>query len=154
MTMKLWEPKRTCPKAVPTHLQNHLVWSQTLKCSVKSYGTGPSTNCYFNKFLFKRVLKRINEQFWAFWVPWSPGFVFDIPPWSGFWIWTKWPWTMIYVMPCKKSILHSHTMMVPQAQCEVTSTGSTFPINDSAWSGMVTGSKSCVCVKWPATQAN
>ena len=52
VTMKLWEPKRKCPKAVPTHLQNHVVWSQTLKCSVKPYVTGPSTNCYFNEFPF------------------------------------------------------------------------------------------------------
>ena len=26
VTMKLWEPKRKCPKAVPTHLQNRAVW--------------------------------------------------------------------------------------------------------------------------------
>ena len=30
---------------VPTHLQNHVVWSRTLKCSVKAYVTGPSTKC-------------------------------------------------------------------------------------------------------------
>ena len=48
MTMKLWEPERKCPKAIPRHLQNHVVWSRILKCSVKSYVTGPSTKCYFN----------------------------------------------------------------------------------------------------------
>ena len=37
MTMKLWEPKRKSPKAVPRHLQNHGVWSRILKCIVKSY---------------------------------------------------------------------------------------------------------------------
>ena len=31
VTMRLCEPKRKCPKAVPTHLQNHAVWSRTLK---------------------------------------------------------------------------------------------------------------------------
>jgi hypothetical protein len=36
--------------------QNRVVWSRTLKCSVKSYVTGPSTKCYFNEFLFIRVL--------------------------------------------------------------------------------------------------
>ena len=56
VTMKLWEPKRKCSKAIPTHLQNHVVWSRTLKCSVESYVTGPSTKCYFNVFLFMRVL--------------------------------------------------------------------------------------------------
>ena len=34
------------------HLQNRVLWSQTLKCSVKSYVTGPSTKCYFDEFLF------------------------------------------------------------------------------------------------------
>jgi hypothetical protein len=32
--------QRKCPKVVPTHLQNHVVWSRALKCSVKSYVTG------------------------------------------------------------------------------------------------------------------
>ena len=35
VTWKLGEPKRKekCPKAVPTHLQHHAVWSRTPKCS-------------------------------------------------------------------------------------------------------------------------
>ena len=33
-------------KGFPRHLQNHVVWSQTPKCSVKSYVTRPSTKCY------------------------------------------------------------------------------------------------------------
>ena len=46
VTVKMtWEPKRMCPKAVPTHPQNHVVWSHTLECSVKSYVTMPSTKC-------------------------------------------------------------------------------------------------------------
>ena len=43
-------------KAIPRHLQNHVVWSWTLKCSVKSSVTGPSIKCYFNDSLFCRVL--------------------------------------------------------------------------------------------------
>jgi hypothetical protein len=58
-TMKLWEPERKCPKVVPEHLQNHVVWSLTLECSVKSYVIGPSTKCYFNEFLFMRVLTHV-----------------------------------------------------------------------------------------------
>ena len=52
-SQELWpwyceSPKRKCPKAmVPTHPQNHVVWSRTLKCSVKPYVIGPSTKCYF-----------------------------------------------------------------------------------------------------------
>jgi hypothetical protein len=36
--------------------QNHVVWLQALKCSVKLYVTGPSTKHYFKEFLFVRVL--------------------------------------------------------------------------------------------------
>ena len=82
-------PKRKCSKAVPTHLQNHVVWSRVPKCSVKSYVSGPSTKCYFDEFLFMRVFtldkNGINQRLWAFRVPWSPGFVFHQPPESGFW---------------------------------------------------------------------
>ena len=55
VTLKLWELKRKCPKAVPRYLQNHVVWSRILKCSVKSCVTGPSIKCYFNEFLFMQV---------------------------------------------------------------------------------------------------
>ena len=34
-------------------------------------------------------------------VPWSPGFVFDLPPRGGFWKESKWPWNMIHSMPCR-----------------------------------------------------
>jgi hypothetical protein len=44
MTMKLWEPKRKCPKAVQTHLQNQVGWSRTLECSVEPYVMGPQPN--------------------------------------------------------------------------------------------------------------
>jgi hypothetical protein len=70
VTMKLWEPKWNCPKVVPRYLQNHIVWSQTLKCSVKSYVTGPSSKCYFNEYLFMRVLThdkdKTNQRLFAF----------------------------------------------------------------------------------------
>ena len=56
VTMKLRELKRNWLKTVPRHLQNHVLWSQTLKCSLKSHVIGPSTKCYFNEFLFMRVL--------------------------------------------------------------------------------------------------
>ena len=49
-TITLWEPKRKCPKAIPTHFQNHAVWPRTLKYNVMSYATGPSTKCYSINF--------------------------------------------------------------------------------------------------------
>jgi hypothetical protein len=55
-TMRLWQPKRQCVKVVPRHFQNHVVWSRTLKCTMKSYVTGPSTKCNFDEFLFMWVL--------------------------------------------------------------------------------------------------
>jgi hypothetical protein len=49
--------KQSVQKATPTHLQHHVMWSRILECSVKSlYVTGPSTECYFDGFLFKQVL--------------------------------------------------------------------------------------------------
>ena len=36
--------------------KNHVVRSQTLKYSVKSYVTGPSTKCYFDEFIFMQIL--------------------------------------------------------------------------------------------------
>ena len=61
VTMKLWEPKRKCPQVAPRHLQNHVVWSRILNCSVKPYVTGPSINCYFNEFYscgFSHMMKQ------------------------------------------------------------------------------------------------
>ena len=63
VTMKLWEPQRKCPKAVPTHLHNHAVWSRTLECSVKSYVTRPSTKRYFNELLFTQVLTHDKTEY-------------------------------------------------------------------------------------------
>ena len=45
-----------CPKVVPRYLQNHVVWSWTLKCSVKSCVIGSSTKCHFNEWLFMEAL--------------------------------------------------------------------------------------------------
>jgi hypothetical protein len=56
VTIKLWEPKSKCPKAVRRHLQKHVVWSQILKCSMKPYVMRPSTKCQFSEFLFMWVL--------------------------------------------------------------------------------------------------
>jgi hypothetical protein len=40
-------PKGKCPRAVPTHLQSHVVWSWAFKCSVKSRVTRPPTKMLF-----------------------------------------------------------------------------------------------------------
>jgi hypothetical protein len=65
---------------------------------------------------------RINQRLWAFGMPWSLGFVLGLPPRGGFWKQSTWPWNMIHLMPRIHvdftSILHSHTMLVPQAWCE------------------------------------
>jgi len=126
--MRLWEPKRKCPKAIPTHLQNHVVWSWTLKCSVKSYVTGPSTECYFNEFLFIMILthdkiEQINScehpEFHGLPVLCWPYLrevdVFEKCP-SDHETWSIWchAWFCVDFT----SILHSPTLLTPQAKCE------------------------------------
>ena len=125
VTMKMWEPKRNCPKAVPWHFLNHVVWSWTLKCSVKSCVTGPSTRCHFNELLFMwgphTWKNRINQQLWVFGVPWSPHFC--IRAISKKWVFKKSPsdhetWSIRCLVGNHAnftSILHSHTPLVPQA---------------------------------------
>ena len=49
-SMKLWEPKRKCPKAVPRHIPKSCSVVTGPKCSVKSYVIVLSTKCYFNEF--------------------------------------------------------------------------------------------------------
>ena len=127
VTMKSWEPIRKCPKAVPRHLQNHVLWSRTLKCSVKSYVTGPSTKCYnFNELLFMRILthdkNRTKQLLWTFGVPWSPnGFLLSLPPTCGFGkkvqvTMNHHPFdAMLTTRVGFTSILHARTLLVPQA---------------------------------------
>jgi hypothetical protein len=127
VTMKLWEPKWKCPKAVPTHLQHHVVWSRILKCSVKSYVTGPSTNCYFNGFLFMWVLihdeiECINgcecsecRDLPVLCSAYLREVVFENSP-TDREIWSIRCYVGIHVD--FTSILHSHTPLVPQAWCE------------------------------------
>ena len=121
---KLWEPKRKCPKAVPTHLQHHVVWSRTLKCSVKSYVTGPSTKCYFNEFLFMRVFTHDKIELTngynrtechgllGFVLVYFQEVVFKNDP-SEHETWSIWCHVGIHVD--LTSILQSHTPLVPQA---------------------------------------
>ena len=54
---------------------------------VKPYVTGPSTKCYFNEFLFMRILTHDKIEYIdgseRSGVPRSPGFVSGIPPRDG-----------------------------------------------------------------------
>ena len=59
VTMKLWEPKRKCPKAVPTHFQTHVVWSRIFKCSVKA-----TCDRTLNQMLFQWVFIHVGPQTW------------------------------------------------------------------------------------------
>jgi len=97
VTMKLWEPKRKCPKAVRTHLQNHLVWSQTLKCRVKVICDRTLNQMLFsiNFYLCRssHLICRINQRSSTFGVPRSLNFVLGLPPRDNFWKQSKWPWT-------------------------------------------------------------
>ena len=90
VTMKFVRAQKESVQRPSQHtLQNHVVRSQTLKCHVKSHVTGSSTKYHFNEFLFMRVLTHDNiniyQWLWVFGVPWSPGFVLDLPPEGGVW---------------------------------------------------------------------
>jgi hypothetical protein len=102
---KLWEPKSKCLKAVPTHLQKYVVWSQAIKCSVKSYVTGPSTKCYFSIFLFMRVLTHDRIE-WTKGCECSECYGLVVLCWVyllklSFKKSPSDPWNMIHWMPCR-----------------------------------------------------
>ena len=131
--MKLWEPKRKCPKAIPRHLQNHVVWSRILKCSVKSYVTKPITKCHFSvrsamasQFCVRRTSKRWFLKIVQVTMRHDP--------------------LMSCRNPCRLYIhlvvhkLHSSL----KHSVRQTWTSSAFSTNESAWSVMVTGSQSRV----------
>ena len=89
VTMKFWEPKRKCPKAVLTHLQNHhvvrswtssVVWSHMWPCPQPMLFQWISIQTCSHTWYDK-----INQRLWAFGVPWSPGFVLGLPPRGSFW---------------------------------------------------------------------
>ena len=105
VTMKLWQQKWKCPKAIWRQIQNHRARSRTLKCSVTSYGTRPSTKCYFNKLLFMRASSHM--------IKWNKPTVvsvrsvmvsrFCVRPTSKSWFLkaSKRPRDTIHSMPCK-----------------------------------------------------
>ena len=124
VTMKLWEPPKKSPKAIPKHFQNHVVWSRAVKCNVKIYVTMPLTKCYSNESLFMWGphiwYNIVNQWLWDFKVPWSPGFVFSLLPRVAFGnspndheTWSIWCHVGLHAH--LTSLLHSRTPLVPQA---------------------------------------
>ena len=77
-------PKESAQRPSQDTSRLFVVWSRILTCSVKPYVTGHSTNCYFNEFMFMRILTHekniITRRLWAFGMPWSPRFVLGLPP--------------------------------------------------------------------------
>ena len=113
--------------SVSRHLQNHIVWTRILKCSVKPLVTGPSTKCCFSEILFMRVLtcdkiesnKQINgcERSECHALPvlcktYLQVVVFENSP-CDHGTWSVWCHVGIHVDLA--SILHSHTPSVPRA---------------------------------------
>ena len=121
VTVKLWEAKRKCPKAVPTHFQNHGVWLGPLKCSVKSYVTKPNT---------------------------KPG---DLgTPNAKRWFLKMFKVTMIHLMPrrnsCRLYIHLAFTCSIGPSSVVWSELrpAPPFPPMRDQWSVMVTGTQSCV----------
>ena len=158
--MELWEPKRKCPKAAPTHLHNHVVvWSRILEFSVKPYVTGPSTKCHFNEFLFMRVLTHdkiewINgcERLECHGFPvvlcqaYLQEVVFENSS-SDHGTWSIRCHVGIHVD--LTSILHSHTPLLPQAKCEVANLDRLRLFHHWKCSKCNGHGLSVSCVKWP-----
>ena len=78
MTVKIVRAQKKCPKAVPTHFQNHVVQSWAFKCSVKSYVTGPLTRGPHTSS------NKTNQRLRGFGVSRSPSFVLGLTPGDGF----------------------------------------------------------------------
>ena len=150
-----WEsPKESVQRSSQnTSHANHVVWSETLKCSVKSYVTGP-----LNQMLFQWISihagshtwwNRINQWLWAFRVSWSPGFMLGLLPRRGFCKQSTWPWNMIHLMPCRMPCrLYIHLAFaysVGPSNIVWGELGPALPFPPiCSWSVMVTGSQSCV----------
>ena len=153
VTMKLWEPKRKCPKAIPTHLQTTFS-VVPLKCSVKSYVTGSTTKCYFNQYLFMCVLTHDT-------IKWIDGCerseCHGLPvlcPRDGFWKQSRWPWNMIHSMPCRNPcrlyILLAFTCSVgPSSTMWSNELGSAPLFAPLRVLGCNDHGLSVSCVKWP-----
>ena len=107
--MRLWEPKRNVQRpSQHTPKSCRVVMVPQVQCEV-------ICDRALNQMLFQWIYNHagphiwqniVNQQLWAFGVPWSPGFVLDLPPRDGFWIQSKSPWNFIHSMPCRNLRRH------------------------------------------------
>ena len=79
-----------------------LLWSRTLECSVEVICDWSSTKCYFNEFLFLRVITH-DEIEWIYGCERSechglPVFLLGLPQRGGCWKQSKWAWNMMHSM--------------------------------------------------------
>ena len=91
-------------RGCPNTSKHYVVWSRTLKCSVKSYVTGPQPNAisiHFYSCGSSHIIVRISQWLRAFGLPWSSGFVLGLLPIGEFWEQFMCPWNMIYPMACR-----------------------------------------------------
>ena len=147
-------PKESVQRPSPTHLQNHVVWSRTFKCSVKPYVTRSSNKCYFNEFLFMRGSSHMIKSNKSTVVSVRNAMVsqFCVRPTSKKWFWkeSKCSWNMVRLMPCRNPCgLYNHlafTLLVGPSSVvwSELGPGSAFSTNESAWSALVTGPQSRV----------
>ena len=118
-------------------------WSRTLKCSVKSYVTGPSTNAIsmnLNSCRSSRMIQYNKSTVVSIWSAKVSQFSWlSLPPKSGFWKYSKWPWNMIHSMLCRTpcTTLYIHLAFTyslrwfPTRRVKQPLTGSTFSTNES-----------------------
>jgi hypothetical protein len=106
VTMKSWEPKRKWPKAIRRHLQNNIVWSWIVKCSVKSYVTGPQPIAILMNFYscgFSHIIKLNKSTIVSIRSDMVSWFVLSLPPKDDSWKWFMWSWNMTHMISRRNS---------------------------------------------------
>ena len=144
-----------CSKVVFKPFQKHVVWSQVLKCSVKSYVIGPQPNVISMNFIHaesSHMIKYITKStvFMRFWSAMVSRFCARVASKRGFLyivqvthetrsIWGHVGFHVDFKSTCTHTLRWS-------LKCSVnwTATGSTLSTNESAWSAMDTGPQSRV----------
>ena len=144
--------KKRCPKAVPSHLQNYVAWLRTLKCSVKIYiWSGPRPNLNSRNLYSCRsscmikwnkstavIIRRVMISWFCIRCTFKRRFlnIVQVP------METRPIRCHVGIHVDSTSISHSRWYV--KFSVTGTWTSSVFSTNESAWSGMLTGSQSHV----------
>ena len=85
----VWSGRELGPRQTQAKSHDHEIVRAQKKCPRPSQDTSEI-----------KIKNKINQQLWAFGLPWSLSFVLGLPPRGGLWRQSKWPWNMIHSIPC------------------------------------------------------